>query len=79
MNDNTFDKAKAGLLHAFIAESNIKGFTFVNTAGSYNFNGSEYSDFIENMRPIKYITRVMSDMRWGDKIVTAWFAWKISY
>lgn len=68
--DNTFDKAKAQILFNLISESRmLKGFTFINSCGSYNFNGNEWSDFEDNMRPIKQLNNVISDIRWGTQIV----------
>ena len=69
VNDNTFDSVKANILYDMIIESRLTGFTFINTAGEYNYNGREYSDFAANMRPIKMLSNVMSDIRWGDEIV----------
>ena len=66
MTDNCFDLGKAQILYGMISESNIKGFTFINLAGSYNFNDHEYSSFHEHMRPIKSLSRVISDIRWAN-------------
>lgn len=67
--DNNFDQQKAQILYNHIAESRIRGFTFVNAAGNYNFLSNEYSDFVKNMRPIKTLNNVTSDMRWAYEIV----------
>lgn len=70
--DNTFDKTKAQILYNSLAESrSIKGFTFVNCCGPYNFNGNEWSDFEVNMKPIKQLSNLGSDIRWGKQIVFA--------
>jgi hypothetical protein len=67
--DNNFDKAKAQMLYNHIAESRLRGFTFINNAGAYDFLGDEYSDFVANMKPIKSLNNVTSDIRWGGEIV----------
>lgn len=70
--DNTFDKTKAQILYNLIAESRmLKGFTFTNICGTYNFDGNEWSDFVDNMRPIKQLHNVTSDISWGSQIVFA--------
>ena len=50
VTDNTFNEEKAMIIYNLIAESRIKGFTFVNYAGMYDYNDREYSDFKKNMR-----------------------------
>jgi len=35
--DNTFNAEKAMILYNLLAESRIKGFTFINGAGNYDF------------------------------------------
>ncbi len=67
--DNNFDEGKARILYNMLAESRVRGFTFVNGAGHYNFLGNEYSNFVANMRPIKSLSNVTSDIRWGTEIV----------
>jgi hypothetical protein len=67
--DSTFDANKANILYNLLSESRLRGFTFINGAGAYDFNGRENSDFIKNMRPIKMLNNVISDMRWGSDIV----------
>ena len=62
--DNTFDEHKAHIIYEIISGRSIKGLTFVNFAGSYNFRGREYSDFDKNMRPIRELRGLISDVRW---------------
>jgi len=35
--DNTFDGAKANILYKLLAESHIKGFTFINAAADFDY------------------------------------------
>jgi hypothetical protein len=37
--DNTFDGQKANILYNGLAQSRLKGFTFINKSGAYDFNG----------------------------------------
>jgi hypothetical protein len=67
--DNNFDEAKARILCSMLSESRVRGFTFINGAGDYNFLSNEYSNFVSNMRPIKTLSNVTSDIRWGTEIV----------
>ena len=59
------------IIYNLVAQSRIKGFTFINQAGMYDYNEREYSDFDRNMKPIKRLSHVISDIRWGYEIVTA--------
>ena len=43
--DNTFNFQKAQILFNLLARSQIKGFSFTNRAGPYDFNESEFSKF----------------------------------
>ncbi len=63
--DNTFDNNKSSILYQMISESRVNGFTFINQAGNWDFLKSEHSDFNKNMKPIKMLTKIMSDIRWG--------------
>ena len=47
----------------------MAGFTFVNMAGDYDYNGREWSDFEKNMAPIKGLTNIISEIRWDNKLV----------
>lgn len=67
--DNLFGSQKASILYDIISQSRINGFTFINMAGDYNFAGNENSSFVANMRPIKQLTNLVSDIRWGSEIV----------
>ncbi len=67
--DSTFDNSKSSILYQMVSESRINGFTFINQAGDWNFLKSEYSDFSRNMKPIKMLPNVMSDIKWGTQIV----------
>ena len=60
--DSTFDQTKARLLHDMLSKSNIKGFTFTKLAPNNNFNNSEWSDFKDNMKPIKTLP-MLSDIK----------------
>lgn len=68
VKDSTFGPEKAAILCQLVACSRITHFTFLNTAGNWNFLNREYSSFCKNMRPIKRIPRVMSDIKWGSEI-----------
>jgi len=72
VTDNTFDANKANIIYNLLAESRLRGFTFINGAMDFNVNGRENSDFVSNMRPIKSLNNVISDIRWGTDIVI-WF------
>lgn len=67
--DNNFDEGKARILYNLLAESRVRGFTFINGAGNYDFLSNEYSNFVANMRPIKTLSNVTSDIRWYTEIV----------
>lgn len=66
--DSTFDQAKARLLYDMLSRSSLKGFTFTNTASPNNYNNNEWSDFKDNMKPIKSLP-ILSDIRWYTEIV----------
>lgn len=70
VTDNNFDQGKARILYNLVSESRVMGFTFINRAMNYDYLGNEYSQFAANMRPIKTLSNVTSDMRWGNEIVT---------
>lgn len=40
LTDNTFNGEKAMILYNLLLQSRIRGFTFINAAGMYNFNDS---------------------------------------
>ena len=67
--DNTFDQERARVLYNHLQYSRIKGFTFVNRAEPFDFNGNEYSDFKQNMAAIKQLPNLTSAIRWGREIV----------
>ena len=69
VHDNTFDGGKANILYNGLVESGVRGFTFINLAGDYNFRGREWSDFSRNMAPIKALTNITSEIRWDDQLV----------
>lgn len=58
ITDNTFDRAKAQILYNFVSASKITGFTLINNAGPYDFKGNEYSDFLQNMQPIRSLPQL---------------------
>ena len=62
--DNTFDIQKADMLCKFVSESSLKGFTFVNSAGGYDYHDNEYSDFQQNMLPIKQNAGLIAEIQW---------------
>ncbi len=66
VRDNNFDQAKAQILYNHLSGSSTRGFTFVNVAGNYDYQSNEYSDFVKNMRPIKSLNNVTSDIRWAS-------------
>jgi len=66
--DNTFNAEKANILLEMISKSRLRGFTLINTAGDYNFNGNENSDFPNYMQPFKKLHNVETDLRWGTRI-----------
>lgn len=69
--DNAFNKEKAQILYNLLSENHhLRGFTFVNNCGFYNFEGREWDDFEANMQPIKQLNSVISDIRWGRKTVS---------
>ena len=68
--DNNFDDVKARILYNLLAESRVRGFTFINAAATYDYLNREYSDFVKNMRPIKTLSNIISDIRWATEIVT---------
>ena len=47
-----------------IGESHLKGFTLVNSAGPYDYNGDQYSDFQQNMLPIRQNHGLIADIQW---------------
>ncbi len=67
--DSTLNQQKTNLLYQMVSSSKLNGFTFINKSGNWNFFGREYSDFNKNMKPIKMLPNVMSDIRWGTEIV----------
>ena len=62
--DNTFDLQKAHIVCKLVNESNLKGFTFTNSAGPYDYSNSEYSDFQQNMAPIRQHPGLIADIQW---------------
>jgi hypothetical protein len=62
--DNLFDATKAHILFNIVSQSQLRGFTFINNATPIDYNQSENSNFISNMRPIKQLP-IISDLRWG--------------
>ena len=68
--DSNFDDVKARILYNLLVESRVRGFTFINTAGNHDYLNREFTDFVKNMRPIKTLSNVTSDMRWYTEIVT---------
>jgi hypothetical protein len=68
--DSNFDDVKARILYNLLVESRVRGFTFINAAGNYDYLNREFTDFVKNMRPIKTLSNVTSDMRWYTEIVT---------
>jgi len=64
VNDNGFGAAKANMIYDMITQSNVKGFSFNNMASDVGIQGSENSSFENNVRPIKSLTNVVSDIRW---------------
>lgn len=67
--DNCFDAQKANILYEIVSQSRLGGFTFINMAGDYDFVGDGNSRFIQYMRPIKQLPKVISEIRWGTEIV----------
>lgn len=52
--DNYLNGAKCQILYETLSRSRLKGFTFINNTGHYDMtNNNEYSNFIDNMRPLK--------------------------
>lgn len=45
------------------------GFTFDNNVGEYDYHNNEFSDFRRNMMPIKSLTNIISEIRWGTELV----------
>ncbi len=66
--DNRFNRDKCQILYNILSQSQLKGFTFINNADCYDLESDEYSNFEENMRPIKKLP-IMSEIRWGRKII----------
>ena len=52
------------MLCKFVSESSLKGFTFVNSAGGYDYHDNEYSDFQQNMLPIKQNAGLIAEIQW---------------
>jgi hypothetical protein len=65
--DNGFDARKAQILYEVVAQGNLKGLTFINRAQAFDFRNDEYSDFNQNVQPLKQLPNCISDVRW-DKI-----------
>lgn len=68
VTDNCFNKEKAQILYNILSQSQLKGFTFVNSATSYDLESDEYSNFEEHMRPIKKLS-MMTEIKWNTKLV----------
>ena len=61
--DSTFDQTKARLLYDMLSRSSLKGFTFTNLASPNNYLNNEWSDFKDNMKPIKSLP-MLTDIKW---------------
>ena len=72
MVDNVFTNEKALILIGLLTSHKLNGFTFVNRALNYDFLEEEYSSFCINMKPIKHMPNLISDIRWGKEICL-WF------
>lgn len=70
VTDTNFDNEKAKLICDTIAQSSIKEFTFINCAKDIDYKGTEYSDFEQNMKPLKTLS-IKSKLTWYGK--TLWF------
>jgi len=66
--DNAFNAQKARLIYGYLSSSQVSVFHFQNIASSVNYKDSEYSDFIENMKPIKSLP-ITGVIKWCQKIV----------
>lgn len=64
--DNCFDTAKSKCLYDAISMSRLNGLSFINLATQVNYNSNEYNNFADNMRPIKALPNLVSDIRWGN-------------
>lgn len=61
-----FGAEKSQILYGMISKSKLHGFTLINIAGAYDFNGENYSVFEANMQPIRRLPNLVSDLRWSD-------------
>jgi len=66
--DNLFNQQKAQILYEVISGSTIRGLTFINMAKNFDYNGKQYSEFEKNIKPIREISRIRSDIRWQAAI-----------
>ena len=77
VTDNRLNKQKCQVLYELLSRSHLKGFTFINMAMNFDFEANEYSNFVENMRPIKQLP-ISSEIKWGRHIVFwLWFSFWI--
>jgi hypothetical protein len=62
--DHVFNGEKANLLYNMLSAGSVRGFTFINFAGSYDFKDNSYSEFEKHMAPIKGLKNMVADIRW---------------
>ena len=49
-----------------VSESSLRGLTLINLAGPYNMRGREFSNFEQNVKPMRELRGVIVDVRWEN-------------
>ena len=62
--DNTFNEEKIFVLYNMVSASSLRGLTLLNYAGPYDMKGREYSNFQQNIKPLRELRGVIVDARW---------------
>ena len=67
--DNAIDQQKINLLYDMVSRSQLRSFTFANTAGMFDMTqNKEYSEFFNRMKVFKKLN-IITDLRWNYEIV----------
>ena len=62
--DNCLDAEKLSMLYNMVSVSALRGLTFINSAGNYDFKGKEHSNFEMNVLQFRQLQGLMCDIRW---------------
>ena len=64
--DNAFNGEKANLLYEGLSSSSVTTFNFINMALACNYRENEADNFMNNVAPLKDLTRITTSLSWGD-------------